>query len=105
MTFIGKQEKLTMATITASICPDKLFFVQSNIEIIQGKNFVQDQKVHFLISKAIQNEYKLSRLFQSGNFILTFIRKKMDFLTLDKIFVLDNLYFVLDKNSLVGADA
>ena len=28
----------------------------------------------------------------------------MDFLTLDQIFVLDNLYFVLDKKSFVQAD-
>ena len=34
---------------------------------------------------------------------MTFESKKMDFLTLDKIFVLDNLCFVLDKKSFVQA--
>ena len=48
---------------------------------------------------------KFSRHFQSGNFILIdFWNLKMDFLTLDKIFVLDNLKIVLDKKCFVRAD-
>ena len=50
-------------------------------------------------------EDKFSRLFQSGSFILNdFCKQKMDFLTLDKTFVLDNLNFVQDKIFFVQAD-
>ena len=50
-------------------------------------------------------EDKFSRLFQSGSFILNdFCKQKMDFLTLDKTFVLDNLNFVQDKIFFVRAD-
>ena len=50
-------------------------------------------------------EDKFSRLFQSGSFILNDIcKQKMDFLTLDKTFVLDNLNFVQDKIFFVQAD-
>ena len=50
-------------------------------------------------------EDKLSRLFQLGSFILNdFCKQKMDFLTLDKTFVLDNLNFVQDKIFFVQAD-
>ena len=35
---------------------------------------------------------------------MTFESKKMDFLTLDKIFVLDNFNIVLDKKYFVRAD-
>ena len=50
-------------------------------------------------------EDKFSRLFQSGNFILDdFCKQNMNFLTMDKIFVLDNLNFVQDKIFFVRAD-
>ena len=50
-------------------------------------------------------EDKFSRLFQSGSFILNdFCKQKMDFLTLDKTFVLDNLNFVEDNIFFVQAD-
>ena len=35
---------------------------------------------------------------------MTFERKKMEFLTMDKIFVLDNFKIVLDKKHFVRAD-
>ena len=33
--------KLGFVTFASSICPDKIFFVQDNIEIVQDKKFVQ----------------------------------------------------------------
>ena len=49
-------------------------------------------------------EDNFSKLFQSGSFILNdFCKEKMDFLTLDKTFVLDNLNFVQDKKFFVRA--
>ena len=31
----------------SSFCPDKMFFVQDNFEIVQDKSFVQGYKIHF----------------------------------------------------------
>ena len=45
------------STDASSICPDKIFFVQDNIEIVQDKNFVHGLKISFLLSKVIQIEY------------------------------------------------
>ena len=76
----------------------KVFFVLDKTEIVQDKIFVQGWKLHFLLSKVMQNEYLSSKIgFQSGNFILNdFLNQKMYFLNLDKIFVLDNFSFVQD---------
>ena len=50
-------------------------------------------------------EDKFSRLFQSESFILNdFCKQKMNFLTLDKTFVLDNFTFVQDKIFFSRAD-
>ena len=50
----------------SSICSDKIFFVQDNIEIVQDKNFVHGLKIHFLLSKLIQIEHFLLKTsFQS----------------------------------------
>ena len=54
----------------------------------------------------MQNEYLLLKIdFQSGNFVLNdFWKQKMYFLTLDKIFILDNFSFVQDKKYFVRAE-
>ena len=54
----------------------------------------------------MQNEYLLLKVdFQSGNFVLNdFWKQKMYFLTLDKIFILDNFSFVQDKKYFVQAE-
>ena len=54
----------------------------------------------------MQNEYLLLKIdFQSGNFFLNdFWKQKMYFLTLDKIFILDNFSFVQDKKYFVRAE-
>ena len=54
----------------------------------------------------MQNEYLLLKIdFQSGNFVLNdFLKQKLDFLTLDKIFILDNSSFVQDKRYFVRAE-
>ena len=54
----------------------------------------------------MQNEYLLLKIdFQSGNFVLNdFWKQKMYFLTLDKIFILDNFSFVQDKKYFVWAE-
>ena len=41
----------------SSICLDKIFFVHSNIEIVQDKNFVHGSKISFLLLKVIQIDY------------------------------------------------
>ena len=59
-----------------------------------------------MLSKVMQNEYFLLKIdFQSGNFILNdFWKQKLYFLTLDKIFILDNFSFVQDKKYFVRAE-
>ena len=54
----------------------------------------------------MQNEYLLLKIdFQSGNFVLNdFWKQKMYFLTLDKIFILDNFSFVQDKKYFARAE-
>ena len=54
----------------------------------------------------MQNEYLLLKIdFQSGNFFLNdFWKQKMYFLTLDKIFILDNFSFGQDKKYFVRAE-
>ena len=54
----------------------------------------------------MQNEYFLLKIvFQTGNFILNdFWKQNMYFMTLDKIFILDNFSFVQDKKYFVQAE-
>ena len=54
----------------------------------------------------MQNEYLLLKIdFQSGNFVLNdFWKQQMYFLTLDKIFILDNFSVVQDKKYFVRAE-
>ena len=54
----------------------------------------------------MQNEYLLLKIdLQSDNFVLNgFWKQKMYFLTLDKIFILDNFSFVQDKKYFVWAE-
>ena len=54
----------------------------------------------------MQNEYLLLKIdFQSGSFVLNdFWKQKMDFLTLDKTFILENFSFVQDKTYFVWAE-
>ena len=54
----------------------------------------------------MQNEYLLLKIdFQSVNFVLIdFWKQKIYFLTLDKIFIMDNFSFVQDKKIFVRAD-
>ena len=47
------QVRLTKAFNASSFCSDKTFFVLDKTEIVQDKNFVHGQKVHFLLSKVI----------------------------------------------------
>ena len=63
-------------------------------------------KTNFLLSKVMQNESLLLKIdFQSGNFVSNdFWKQKMYFLTLDKIFILDNFSFVQDKKYFVRAE-
>ena len=54
----------------------------------------------------MQNEYLLLKIdFQSGNFVLNdFWKQKTYFLTLDKIFILDNFSFAQVKKYFVWAE-
>ena len=54
----------------------------------------------------MQNEYLLLKMdFQSKIFVLNdFWKQKMYFLTLDKIFILDNFSFVQDKKYFIRAE-
>ena len=54
----------------------------------------------------MQNEYLLLKIdFRLGNFVLNdFLKQKMYFLTLDKIFILDNFSFVQDKKYFVRVE-
>ena len=61
--------------------------------------FKSYSKWNFLIGRVSKNHFHLQMLILNN-----FGNQKMDFLTLDKIFVLDNLNIVLDKKYFVRAD-
>ena len=93
-------------SIFPSFCSDKIILGLDKTEIVQDKIFVQGEKLYFLLSKDMQNQYLLLEIdFQLGNFVLNdFWKQKMYFLTLDKIFILDNFRFVQDKKYFVRAE-
>ena len=62
-------------------------------------SFKINSKWNFLIGRVSKNHFHLQMLILNN-----FGNQKMDFLTLDKIFVLDNLNIVLDKKYFVRAD-
>ena len=70
------------------------------------KNFCPGLKTTFFCFQKPCNEYFLLKIdFQSGNFVLNdFWKQKMYFLTMDKIFILDNFSFVQDKKHFVRAE-
>ena len=57
MLVFNKQGAADLWFNASSICPDKIFFVQDNIQIVQDKSFVEGWKVYSLLSKAMHNEY------------------------------------------------
>ena len=61
--------------------------------------FEKSFKIKFLVERTMKIYFQLEIFIMHG-----FWKQKIDFLTLDKIFVLDNLNIVLDKKYFVRAD-
>ena len=61
--------------------------------------FEKSFKIKFLVERTLKIYFQLEIFIMHG-----FWKQKIDFLTLDKIFVLDNLNIVLDKKNFVWAD-
>ena len=61
--------------------------------------FEKSFKIKFLVERTLKIYFQLEIFIMHG-----FWKQKIDFLTLDKIFVLDNLDIVLDKKYFVWAD-
>ena len=61
--------------------------------------FEKSFKIKFLVERTLKIYFQLEIFIMHG-----FWKQKIDFLTLDKIFVLDNLNIVLDKKYFVRAD-
>ena len=93
-------------------CPSartKYFLSWTNLKLSRTKflsrvknsifSFKINSKWNFLIGRVSKNHFHLQMLILNN-----FGNQKMDFLTLDNIFVLDNLTIVLDKKYFVRAD-
>ena len=59
--------------------------------------FEKSFKIKFLVERTLKIYFQLEIFIMHG-----FWKQKIDFLTMDKIFVLDNSKIVLDKNILSG---
>ena len=87
----------------------KYFLSRTMFKLSRTKILSRVKKSIFCFEKSIKIKFIFERTlkiyFQLEIFILhDFSKQKMDFLTLDKIFVLDNFNIVLDKKYFVRAD-
>ena len=80
-----------------NVCPRQFQFCLG--QNLLDKNFVQGEKDSFFLSKYFQNDFSwLDISFLAKRVILNdFLEQKINLLAMDKNYVLDNFYFVLDK--------